>query len=52
VRSVFLIFGALGLLLLLGRLVITDPAIEAAELAAEAAASPSAGDAPGQSSGQ
>jgi MFS family permease len=34
VRSVFLIFGALGLLLLLGRFVITDRAIEAAELAA------------------
>jgi MFS family permease len=37
VRSVFLIFGGLGLLLMLGRLVITDRAIEAAELAAEAA---------------
>ncbi|HEX4897542.1 MAG TPA: MFS transporter [Candidatus Limnocylindrales bacterium] len=52
VRSVFLIFGGLGLLLLLGRLVITDPAIEAAELAAEAAATPSGDDRPGQSSGQ
>lgn len=52
VRSVFLIFGGLGLLLLLGRLVITDRAIEAAELAAEAAAAPSADDPPGQPSGQ
>ena len=47
VRAVFLIFGGLGFLLLLGRLVITDGAIEAAELAAEAAAAPSAGDSAG-----
>jgi MFS family permease len=35
VRAVFIVFGALGLLLLLGRLVITNGAIEAAEQATE-----------------
>jgi MFS family permease len=37
-RSVFLVFGGLSLLLLLGRLVVTDAAIEAAERDAAAAA--------------
>jgi hypothetical protein len=35
-QAVFLIFGALNLLLLLGRLVVTDEAIEAAEREAQA----------------
>jgi MFS family permease len=35
-REVFLIFGALGLLLILGRLVVTDEAIERAEREAKA----------------
>ncbi|HET9435333.1 MAG TPA: MFS transporter [Candidatus Limnocylindrales bacterium] len=37
VRSVFLIFGGLGLAVLLGRLVVTDAAIEAAERATASA---------------
>lgn len=42
-RAVFLIFGGLNLLLLFGRLVITDAAIEAAEQQAQAARSQAEG---------
>jgi MFS family permease len=43
-RSVFLIFGGLSLLLVLGRLVVTDAAIEAAERDASDAASTPGGE--------